>query len=642
MSSNRPEHRGNSTVTVWTIKTLTQAVAGTTDRFRINLPRFQRSVVWKEDQRTALINSISRGFPIGALLAYQRDGDPPTMELIDGLQRTKTLCDYVGEPLAWAPGNVATDMTQLWAPFSEFLNELDAAKHEAARHAINEAVSSWMKTTKDLKMQSGYATRPLLDAIDERLEAEGVGPSGVNDFALASFLDHLKDRLDISDVQVPVVLFQGEPSDLPDIFERLNTEGTKLSKYQVFAATWIHCKTVVNRQEVRDAVVGRYKALWDAGFEVDQLETGKEPEDFSLFEYLFGLGKVIGQEHAELFSAGDTSSEEPAPFMLFALLAGESPANVGRLPELLPTNVDGEIDPGGIEEDLEDALNFVKQMLRPVLGLKLNEQQQGKWPHGDYQMMSYVGRAAVGARVLRTASPASSVATKAIVAERQALSDAIPAHYLLDILSKTWRGALYSLVYESVWQLEEDKKPTVASEKYTRPPSRAAAQAVMDEWFDQDRMTRRQRERPNLRPVEKVFLRFMYSKLVSHYDNYAQVFELEHLFPVSRLAASIGPTDEGWPISCIANLALFPKALNREKSGKTISEYFADLKNQNPDQYTSDLAVIEPLLLCDVDEVSIKKDAKGHDQLTLDDYTAFLRARWTRMRDEVLKNLALT
>ena len=443
-------------------------------------------------------------------------------------------------------------------------------------------------------------------------------------------------------MQVPAAQFQGDRSNLPDIFERLNTEGTKLSKYQVFAATWIDRKTVVHRQEVRDAVVGRYKALWDAGFEVDQLETGKEPEDFSLFEYLFGLGKVIGQEHPELFSAGDTSSEEPAPFMLFALLAGESPANVGRLPELLPTNVDDEIDPTEFETDLEESLGFVKEMLRPVLGLKLNEQQPGKWPHGDYQMMSYVGRAAVGARVLRDSSPSSAAATKAIDAEREALAAAVPAHYLLDILSKTWRGALYSMVYESVWQLEEDKKPTTPAEKYLRPPTRSAAQAVMDEWFVQDQMTRRQRERPNLRPVEKVFLRFLYAKLVSHYDNLAEEFELEHLFPVSRLAASISATDEGWPISCIANLALFPKALNREKSGKTISEYFADLKAKNPKQYASDLAVIEPLLLCSVDDVSIEKDADGRDQLSLGDYTAFLEARWERMREAVLDNLSLS
>lgn len=78
-----------------------------------------------------------------------------------------------------------------------------------------------------------------------------------------------------------------------------------------------------------------------------------------------------------------------------------------------------------------------------------------------------------------------------------------------------------------------------------------------------------------MRALDRVFLRYVYTGLVSHLDDQDVSFELKHLFPVSRLKDEIPADSPGWPISCVANLALFTKALNREKTSQTISEYLA-------------------------------------------------------------------
>ena len=636
MGSDQHRHRASSSVTSWTVERLTSAVERDQGDFRIVLPRFQRSVVWNDDQKRALINSVARGFPVGALLAYQRADSAQSFELIDGLQRTSTLCAYQKQPLAWAPKELLNGLPQLLAPLEGDLERMAPEARDAAVDRLHDAVAQWMTTTGTTKMGDGFTPGKLLSALIDRFAHDDpIFPSLASldpDSAFAEFLDALQLALDISGVEIPFIQFQGDARDLPEVFERLNQEGTKLSKYQVFAATWINTTTEVANEAVRDAINRRYEDLWDAGFEVDGLENGVVPDEYSLFEYLFGFGKVIGATFPELFAARDSAVEEPAPFMLFALLEGHSPSDLDKLPELLPRVADnGPIDPGPGEAAIVESLDFVRDAIAPFMSLKLNADKKSKtrkWPHGDYQAMSYAARVAASRAI---GEPGSSEFED----DRAQLALSIPAHYLLDVLAKTWRGPLYTLVFESVWAREEGG-PLRPAARYTTPPSRTSAEAVLDEWFAVDQLSRKQRSRPNIRPAEKVFLKFLYATVVTHHQNHAEAFELEHLFPVSRLATLVGNDKQGWPISCIANLALFPKKLNREKSKKTIREYLATIKDRAEAKKTE--LLIEPFLLCSIDSVNVPSE-HGVDSLTRDAYESFLRHRWVTMRDRVLENL---
>ena len=50
--------------------------------------------------------------------------------------------------------------------------------------------------------------------------------------------NEIKDDLSIGDVEIPIIIYKGSADELPNIFERLNTGGTSLTKYEVFASTW--------------------------------------------------------------------------------------------------------------------------------------------------------------------------------------------------------------------------------------------------------------------------------------------------------------------------------------------------------------------------------------------------------------------
>jgi hypothetical protein len=62
-------------------------------------PPFQREFVYKDKQRAAVIETIRRGFPLNVLYWAVREDkdneDDPDFEVIDGQQRTISICQYV-------------------------------------------------------------------------------------------------------------------------------------------------------------------------------------------------------------------------------------------------------------------------------------------------------------------------------------------------------------------------------------------------------------------------------------------------------------------------------------------------------------------------------------------------------------------
>ena len=56
-------------------------------------PRYQREFIYSEKQQQAVIDTVSRGFPLNTMYwAVREDG---TFEVIDGQQRTLSVCRYV-------------------------------------------------------------------------------------------------------------------------------------------------------------------------------------------------------------------------------------------------------------------------------------------------------------------------------------------------------------------------------------------------------------------------------------------------------------------------------------------------------------------------------------------------------------------
>lgn len=88
------------------IKTDIEDILSEIDKAKLQLPDFQRSWIWEDARIISLLESVSRGFPIGAILTLKSDGprflcrtfegvkeknDKPDTILLDGQQRLTSL-----------------------------------------------------------------------------------------------------------------------------------------------------------------------------------------------------------------------------------------------------------------------------------------------------------------------------------------------------------------------------------------------------------------------------------------------------------------------------------------------------------------------------------------------------------------------
>lgn len=56
-------------------------------------PKYQREFVYKDKQRDAVIETVRKNFPLNVMYWVKNEDD--TYEVLDGQQRTISICEYV-------------------------------------------------------------------------------------------------------------------------------------------------------------------------------------------------------------------------------------------------------------------------------------------------------------------------------------------------------------------------------------------------------------------------------------------------------------------------------------------------------------------------------------------------------------------
>ena len=611
---------------------------GTASKFFLVLPRYQRGVVWSASQKKKLIDSISQGFPVGSLLGFNRGEfkvsssgreDRPVIELVDGLQRTNTVVEFMREPLKFFGVDTLFSHDEIMHLSSFLFEEPADENHDQVRRVLDQ----WLGETKVTKRTSGFSNAKLLEVLLGR-----TGSSGVSDERKQQLINFLDEKLDateevigqVADVKVPIVIYRGSEDNIPEIFERINSQGIKLSKYEKFAASWIHYNTVIKNQDVRQHIEAKYQSLRNRGFEITDLpETGAIPEDeFNLFEYMFGLGKDLSNKFPYLFPPSTDLEDAPShAFVLSTIAMGLKIADMGSLAKVCQQryrNQAGHIDLSDFESALRSACADAESIIRPILKVRLNSQQATDCfqPHSANQINSIV------VRILLETHDRDSWKKKGSIKASHKRS--LLAHYVLDIIQGSWAGSGDNRLFEMCWT-GEGESAEVSSTFITPVPRKTMLEALG--FWHESQLGKRQKSRSNIPTDAKLLLRLMYSRILSVYQDESTVFELEHLYPVADLASRIKELNvEGWPISALGNLCLLTSELNKIKQESYIGDYIA----KNPisaeeDRETRSL----------VGEPGIEAIVRN-PELTLSEYLEFCNLRFAWQRDQILSNLELT
>jgi len=235
----------------------------------IVLPEFQREYVWSREQAKQLMVSLFKGYPVGSLLFWKTDCPPElknldtppeklgTLQIIlDGQQRLTTLYMLItGEiPPYYTPYDVQTD------PRSLYFN-LETGEFQYYLPS---------------KMRDNPLWRPVVEcfapnsAINVFEIATGQAATEAEAFALAQrYNDNLTRLRQIANIDLPVqtVPPHASLSEAIDIFDRVNSQGTKLTDADLalthMTGKWSHARRIM-KQKMEE--LGRRHFYFDLTF----------------------------------------------------------------------------------------------------------------------------------------------------------------------------------------------------------------------------------------------------------------------------------------------------------------------------------------------------------------------------------------
>lgn len=235
-----------------------QQVLDLVDSGDIALPEFQRGYVWNREQVRGLFSSLYRGYPIGGFMTWNTKaegaaarGGPVAVDgtvklLLDGQQRVTTLYGVTrGHAPKFFEGNAAT--------FTGLHFNLDDEAFEFYAPTKMKANPVWVNVTEVLqKGIGGFLVRAQ--------ELAGSDADGV-----AEYVNRLNRITQISTIEVHIEEVTGTDKTIDvvvDIFNRVNSGGTKLSKGDLALA-----KICASWPEARGEMNTRLKTWKTAGYD---------------------------------------------------------------------------------------------------------------------------------------------------------------------------------------------------------------------------------------------------------------------------------------------------------------------------------------------------------------------------------------
>ena len=248
-----------------------QSLLKSCDDGKLQLPDFQRSWVWEEDRIMSLIASVSRSFPMGALMslkskidvgmvfAYRRiEGAPavaaltkPEQLLLDGQQRMTSLYQSCMRPQVVTTITAKKRLVKRWF-YIDIRKALNAeADRDSAIFAIPEDKMTKANFDKDIVLDLSSAQfeyeslmYPLNQAFNWDTWQEEFGDYWIakGQPEMREVFKQFKNEVlkNFSEYQVPVIALGAETSNeaVCLVFEKVNTGGKALDAFELLTAMY--------------------------------------------------------------------------------------------------------------------------------------------------------------------------------------------------------------------------------------------------------------------------------------------------------------------------------------------------------------------------------------------------------------------
>ena len=615
------------------------AIADNMANRTFDVPKYQRGLVWSDDQRMGLVDTIKKGLPFGTLLLYEKpDGG---YQIIDGLQRCTSLISFINNPTLFFDED---DID--YAVVKNIASEVGAAGNQSViEEKIKESLISWVKD-EHKTMQKVESMQ--FSKFGRKLSIEFPTLVG-KEFDIGDMIQPMMDEYKaickkISETRVPAIVVTGDPDMLPVLFERINSRGTQLTKYQIYAATWIGDSFKIDDPELYEIVVAnrdRYDQMLDNSGSLGDYDPSEfiRKKELNAFEIAYGFGKMLSHHWPHLFSpSSDASGVESVGFNLINICAGMKNKDV----KVLNTTLKCQIGEDNICEFLKkiiESVKYVDERVGKYCKFKLNSRiKEGRPLHTEFQIVSAIASVFLCKHATITYNDNSDIDTISLSlnqtnaawknSQKADFRKNFPKIYIMDILQKRWSGAGDRKMDQTL----------IVPDFYCHKVNVSDFESVMDNWYKQLNDERLEIGRVTApKEAEQVLLAVLYlSNFTAGQQLDDSKYDIEHLATKKLMKAQLDDFDGELrlPISSFGNLCLLPQYENRSKGEKTI---------YNDKNYLSK----SKLTLKDLERnyTFTKKadlDWINNFKLTMDEledcYFKFINKRYNRMKSRILDN----
>lgn len=530
----------------WTLKDIRASIEkGYNGNKKIVIPMFQRGKRWDREKKETFIDSLRKKYPIGTLLFYK---DNDTYTLIDGLQRATAIKDYLSKPSRYFSINDFSKQSMESAYLMIFGAEYDENKKTEVNQRIEEYVRNLNSFDKfsDLEfvkhMMSYY---PLL--------SENIFKFGE---IFKKDIENLKDDYSsLCNMSIPAIVYIGDESTLPEIFERINSKGVPLTEYEIYAASWPRKEFKIKNDEIINYVLKKYDALNDSEYAVKDYDREKKRinKNVNSFEYVFALSKYLQKKYNSLNFYRNLGDDEtnPVAFQLLNACFNSAHKQIKEVHKII-LRFEDNIDI--LEKKLFDSIEFVNSCIDPILKFKGNNRKSnGKIFHSQYQIMSLIS---FSFRKKYDIYDDNLVELDSWKENKIKLQENIWKYYVLDIITKYWGEGGTAKIHLA--NTENRYLKDITQEQFS----------LAYDSYTENMYGRRERKSVTSPSTEDyVLLNTIYLHYFSAMDQLSvDRFDVEHIATkdqMKKLSKITG--DHGLPISHFANLCYLPEYENRAK-----------------------------------------------------------------------------
>lgn len=564
-------------MTSWKTETfkVTELARLITDK-KILIPQYQRGQIWNSQQKASLIDSIKHGYPFGTILLFKQSEQH--FVLIDGLQRSSTIHEFVNNPSQFFDKNDLDQEIIKGIVFKAKLNSGDPQLIEK----VESKIINWVKS---LKTMDDVVTMQFSECVDELAESFPTIKSdttiskeivAILKPTLQSYINNCKNLVD---AEIPAIVYTGDDGNLPLIFERINSQGTKLNKYQIFAATWSASKHKIESNslyEIIDYVKEHFDELISKSFNINDYNPNVLEKDktINLYQLLYGYGKMISVQYKNLFKSNNGVDVESIGFNLVNACLLNDNNKMKNLPSRLKEHFSDDLKINKLLERITESCTYVSNLLKPLTDFKLNGRNDlnSKRYHTEMQICSMIASVFLSRYSTFKINEDGEILNLSFDLDhsnedwnklRGKFKNQAIKTYVHDILSKKWSGTgdkkLDEIIRNKNYYISDINQDTM--------------KATIGSWIEQTNNRKEMKKVAEPTIIDKLLLSVIYkSKFTAEQQLDGSYYDIEHLIPKDLMKTLLAACNasEGLPISSFANICLLPEFINRKKKQKTL------------------------------------------------------------------------